>query len=174
MPFWLEGWTGDNAGDIVGREPNTLLLTLTDDGQDFPDGLWEKGEALEGMPWYWMIGVTCLTPGARSAIATDIKYFPHAGVSAFAIEVAEIAWGGEEDLHPWEPGVHLFAVDMVAYQGLSSATTLATAVIHPSVKRMSLEPGKATSALLSYTQRLRQRTGVSESGRRQVVRAERL
>jgi len=95
VPFWLEGFTGDNAGDIVGRRPNTLLVTYTSDGEEFPDGFWEKGEALEGMPWYWMIGVACLTPGARSAIAIHVEKVDY--LDGYAIEVAEIEWGGEKD-----------------------------------------------------------------------------
>ena len=159
MGFSLEGWTGDNAGEIVGRKPNTLLITLTTDGSyfvDWPEGLYQKGEALGGVPWYYNIGVACLTPGARSAIAAHVEFIKDA--DAYAIEVAEIEWGGEEELKPWEPGVHLFAVEMWAFQGPASATTLATAVIHPSLRRVNLtEGGQAVSALLSQAERIRRR-----------------
>ena len=31
MEYWLEGWSGDNAG-VVGRVPNTLLVAISGAG----------------------------------------------------------------------------------------------------------------------------------------------
>jgi hypothetical protein len=45
--FSLEGWTGDNADEVVGRKPNTLLVALTSDGDvgvDWPSGPYENGK----------------------------------------------------------------------------------------------------------------------------------
>ena len=132
MAFWLDRWAGDHAGNVVGREPNTLLVAVTTDAPMLPAGLFQKGD-LDGIPWYWNCWVECLTPNARDAIATKIT----STGNVFAIEVREIDWGEGKD--PWAPGVHLFSVDLLADEGNRSAT-IATAVISDSDKQFRLAP----------------------------------
>jgi hypothetical protein len=119
--FWLDGWAGDNAGKVVGREPNTLLVAVTTTDYTLPPGgLFKKGY-LDGVPYYYECWVDCLTPNARPAIATNVAFLG----TVYAIEVMEMDWGDGKD--PWAPGVHLFSVGL-GEEGTESAT-LATAVI---------------------------------------------
>jgi hypothetical protein len=139
VAFELDGWAGDHAGSVVGREPNTLLTALTtSDPSSAPVGLSQKAD-LDGTPWYVYCWVECLTPNARHAIATEITRLGEANV--FEIEVTEVDWGDGKDA--WAAGVHLFGVSLA--EGHNRCATIATAVITDTVRR--LDP-RATHDLL--------------------------
>lgn len=133
MGIWLDSWVGDHAGQVVGRQRNRLLISLTHTDGHFPAGLHQVGD-FQGTPWYFNFYVTCLTPGSRDAIATAIT---DVGDYVWSVELAEVDWG--EGLAPWEPGVHLFSSMLLAPGGQQSGT-IGTAVIDESVKRIRYEP----------------------------------
>jgi len=108
MGIWLGSWAGDHAGAVEGRQPNRLLISLTHTDGTFPPGLFKKGD-LGGVPWYFDVNVTCLTPGVREAIATTVD---DVGDYVWSIEVAEVDWSSGKA--PWKPGVHLFSVMLLA------------------------------------------------------------
>lgn len=135
MGLWLEGWTGDNAGPIAGRKPNTLLVSATFTRDDRPSGIMDTPEEI-GRYALPNLFVDCLTPKARHAVVVDIEW--SSGLTdAWSLEVAEVAYG--PDLNPWQPGVHLFAVHTSVHSGSDPiyTTTLATAVIESSVRRLA-------------------------------------
>ena len=129
MGIWLEGWAGDHAGRVQGRQANRLLVALTHTDGTFPSGIFQKGD-LDGIPWYFDMYVTCLTPGTREAIATAVD---DVGDYVWSIEVAEVDWGTGK--HQWDPGIHLLSVMLLAGGGHQSGT-IATAVIDEGVKRI--------------------------------------
>ncbi len=130
MGIWINGWQGDHAGKVIGRQPNRLLISLTHTDGSFPTGLLEKGE-LDGIPWYFGVNVTCLTPGARGAVATVVE---KVGDYVWSIELAEVDWG--DGKAPWAEGVQLFSVMLLANGGHQSGT-IATAEIDATVKRIA-------------------------------------
>ena len=151
MGLWLEGWTGDNAGRIAGRKPNTLLVSATFTPNDYPAGIMDAPFEIGPFPLP-NLSVDCLTPNARHAEVVDIQWSKGL-TDAWSLEVAEIAYG--PGLDPWEPGVHLFAVHTSAHSGPEPiyATTLATAVIESSVRRIAFaEPGEAADHLHALEQ----------------------
>jgi hypothetical protein len=121
MAFWLEGWSGDNAGEVIGREANSLLVAFTTEGGEYPPGLFLQSDAL-GFTSYYECFVECLTPNARSAIATDISI---AGGGLVTIRLAELDLGASKE--PWAKGIHLFGVSL--YDKGNESTTFATALI---------------------------------------------
>jgi hypothetical protein len=133
MGFWLEGWSGDNAGKVVGRAANRLLVTITHTDGTFPTGYYKKGD-LFGTPWHYETLVTCLTPGAREAIATSVEAVNNEPY-VLSIELAEVDYGGNKTA--WEPGVHLFSVRLVGTNG-NQATALTSAIIDDRLKRVDL------------------------------------
>jgi hypothetical protein len=158
MAYWLSGWAGDHAGNVIGREPNRLLITVTvDDGSLLPAGLFQKGD-LDGTPWYWKCWVECLTPNARDAIATHVDFVG----DAFSITVAEWDWGQGKD--PWAPGVHLFSVRMADQWGDSG--TFATAVIADGLTRFDPKRVQALGPAIWQTFRDRKRAAAYEAGHR--------
>jgi hypothetical protein len=46
---WLNGWAGDNAGSVVGRQPNTALVAVSFTSGDYPQvfDTWD----LDGTTW---------------------------------------------------------------------------------------------------------------------------
>jgi hypothetical protein len=129
MPFWLESWAGDNAGEVVGREPNMLLISITTEGLGYPLGLFQNSK-IGGFRVYPNCYVDCLTPNAGSAAAIDVE--SRAG-NVFAIGLAQLGFGDPE---PWDPGVHLFAVSL-GREG-NESSTIATAVITDEVPHVDL------------------------------------
>ena len=129
MGIWLQAWAGDHAGMVQGRQPNRLLVALTHTDATFPAALFQKGD-LNGVPWYFNVYVTCLTPGAREAMAIAVA---EAGDYVWSIEVAEVDWGTGKD--PWQPGVHLFSVMLLAPGGHQSGT-IATGIVDDNVRRV--------------------------------------
>jgi len=57
MGVWLQGWAGDNAGPLVGRDPNRLLVAVTISDGQYPMALYEHGD-LGGHPWFFDLYVT--------------------------------------------------------------------------------------------------------------------
>jgi hypothetical protein len=117
MAIWLAGWSGDNAGAVVGRQNNRLLVSLTISDGTFPPGLFQRGD-LQGTPWYFDIYVSCLTPGSRDAIAVACDQQGDSYV--WSIQVAEVDWGLGKA--PWQPGINLFSVMLLAAGGHQSGT----------------------------------------------------
>ena len=151
MAVWLDGWAGDNAGKIVGRKPNTLLITASTSAPTVghPPGLYESGQELDGglvdFPGCY---VECQTPNSRAALAININLAPYRmalqGGDAWEIELAELDLGYlRMDLpnEPWRPGVHLFSVGVYQdpEQSDNRASTMATAVIDDKVPRLGSE-----------------------------------
>jgi len=133
--YSITGWAGDHAGSVIGRKPNTLLISVTQSfeagysGPVGPSGLYETRD-LGGVPWYPKCFVQCLTPNTLSAFATKITNDHGYWGNVFEIEVRPIDWGRGED--PWAPGVHLFSVTVGDYPpqgGFAVSGTIATAVI---------------------------------------------
>jgi len=133
--YSISGWAGDHAGSVVGRKPNTLLISVNASVEGgfgsttmMPSGLYLKQD-LGGVPWYPKCAVQCLTPNALGAFATKITSINGWGY-VYAIEVRPIDWGRGGD--PWVAGVHLFSVILGDYPsngGVIQASTIATAVI---------------------------------------------
>jgi len=129
MPRWLKGWAGDNAGEVVGREPNRLLISITMEGLGYPDGLLQREEIGE-FTVYPNCDVDCLTPNAGRAAAINVEL--RAG-NVLAIGLAQLGLGDPE---PWDPGVPLFAVTLGSEGNVSS--TIATAVITDELPHIDL------------------------------------
>lgn len=132
MAIWLAGWTGDNAGPVVGRQNNRLLISLTISDGNFPPGLFQRGN-LGGFPWYFDVYVSCLTPGSQDAIAIACDQQNDSYV--WSIEVAEVDWGLGKAL--WQPGINLFSVMLLAPGGQQSGT-IVTANIDENVTRIDM------------------------------------
>ena len=132
MAIWLASWAGDNAGAVIGRQNNRLLVSLTISDGTFPSGLFQRGD-LNGTPWYFDIYVSCLTPGARDAIAIACDQQNDSYV--WSIEVAEVDWGLGKA--PWQPGINLFSVMLLAAGGHQSGT-VATTTIDDNVTRIDM------------------------------------
>jgi hypothetical protein len=139
MAFWLDGWCGDNAGEVTGREPNTLLVALTTEAGEYPPGLFLHSDAL-GFTSYYECSVDCLTANARDAVATSISFL---GGNLVAIQLAELELGGGKE--PWAKGIHLFGVSL-NNKGNQSAT-FATAFISGEVA--SVKPSRTALWALS-------------------------
>lgn len=129
MGLWLNSWAGDHAGTTVGRQANRALISLTHTDGTFPPGLILKGD-LGGVPYYYELYVSCLTPGARDAAAIAVD---DVGDYVWSIEVAEVDWGLGKA--PWQPGVHLFSVMLLAGGGHQSGT-IATVIVDDKVRRI--------------------------------------
>ena len=128
MGIWLNAWSGDNAGSVIGRQPNRLLIPLTHSDGTFPPGLVEHGK-LGKVEWYYGLYVTCLTPGTREAIAITAD---RVGDYVWSVELAEVDW--DEGKAPWQPGVHLFSAMLLAPVGHQSGT-IGTVVVDENVIR---------------------------------------
>lgn len=131
MAIWLGAWSGDNAGPVVGRQANRLLVSLTHSDGTFPPGIFEHG-TLGKVTWYYDLYVTCLTPGARDAIAVSVD---KVGDYVWSVELAEVDW--EDGKSPWEPGIHLFSAMLLAPVGHQSGV-IGTAVIDDALRRYRL------------------------------------
>lgn len=131
MAIWLGSWAGDHAGKVEGRQHNRLLISLTHSDGTFPSGIFQKGD-LNGVPWYFNMYVTCLTPNSRYAIATSVDKI---GDYVWSVEMAEVDWGDGKD--PWKPGVHLFSAMLLANGGHQSGV-IGTVIIDKSVKRIDM------------------------------------
>lgn len=129
MGIWLGSWAGDNAGIVEGRQRNRILVSLTHTDGTFPTGIFQKGD-LDGIPWYFDLYVTCLTPGSRDAIAISVD---DVGDYVWSVEVAEVDWGLGKA--PWKPGVHLFSVMLLAGGGHQSGT-IGTCIVDERVARV--------------------------------------
>jgi len=68
------------------------------------------------VPWYYDLSVTCLTPGARDAIAVTVD---DVGDTVWSVEVAEVDLGMGEA--PWSTGVHLFSAKLLAPAAIGPA-----------------------------------------------------
>jgi hypothetical protein len=137
MAIWLQGWNGDNAGSIVGRLPNQLLVALTITDGTVPSGLFARGD-LNGVPWYFDMEVSCLTPGTRHAGAIDVK---EVGDYVWSVQLAEVDFG--DGRAPWTPGIQLFSLRLWVNGGNESGT-IASATIDGSVTRIDathIRPG---------------------------------
>jgi hypothetical protein len=130
MTIEINAWAGDNAGNVSRREPNRLLVTFAGELTYAHSSKFFSRSDLDGVPIFWNLRIACMTPGARSAFATDVKH-PSGGAQAqaFSIEVAQVDWGWGD---PWQPGVHIFeiAVSETDYVWVSA---IATAVIDDNV-----------------------------------------
>lgn len=123
MAFWINGWSGDGAGTVVGREPYRALFSLTHSEGDFPIGIHQSGD-LDGITWYYNFSTTCLTPGAMPAIVTNVI---DVGDYVWSAEVTPHDWGGT-DAANWAPGVHLFSLMLFGPDGNQSGT-IATVIV---------------------------------------------
>jgi hypothetical protein len=144
MGYWLEGWTGDNAGPTVGRKPNTLLVTeIASEGHKTT--AFRYSVQVQGKPWYPYLYVSCLTPGAKEAVVTGVEGNVGGYFSVWSVELTEADFGVGDH---WTSGVHIFSVAVnVSNVGGAErpfATTLATAVIDERVPKVDFnEPGVA-------------------------------
>src|SRR5205814_7556635 len=102
---WLNGWAGDNAGSVVGRQPNTALVAVSCTSGDYPQvfDTWD----LDGTTWYPYISAECLTPGVMPAIVTNIE--KSVDLFMWSLQVTPSNYGGGTPSNvAWKPGVHLF------------------------------------------------------------------
>jgi hypothetical protein len=136
MGIWLEGWAGDHAGQVDGRQPNRLLVAVTQTDLDFIDGFFDhEDEIFGGVPWYLNIHVSCLTPSSRFAIAVGIHDI---GERLYSIEVAEVDFGNATD-SPWKSGVHLFSLHLYSHNYWGDASTITTVIVDDKVKRIDTQ-----------------------------------
>lgn len=159
----LEGYTADVAGAVVGREPNTLLVTFTTEieSANWPGDLFDSAE-IAGMEVFYNFDVSCVKRDSFDAWVTDVRAMSLN--FSYELEVTQVNWGKgmtpESGIvvfgtSPWEPGVNLFsvAVDRWFYPVRVRASTFATAVVHESVKLVNLtEVGQAAFALKTIEQ----------------------
>lgn len=129
MGIWLNGWDGDHAGKVVGRQTNRILVSLTHTDATFPTGLFKTAQ-LGGLTVYPDVNVICLTPTSREAMATSVE---QVGGYVWSIEAVEVDWGTGKK--PWKLGVNLFSVMLLASVGHQSGT-IATVVIDKHVKKI--------------------------------------
>jgi hypothetical protein len=156
MGIWIEGFTGDAAGKVVGREPNTLLVTVS---RDVANGLADPLSTVKigDVEVFQSFHLTCLTAGSLDAWVTRVRVFGTYR-SVYELRVAQVDLGLGEGVDrevafvPWEPGVHLFSVIIFALNEPMGRylSTFATAVINKKVKQIGLtEPGEAARALMA-------------------------
>lgn len=146
MGYWLTGWTGDNAGEVIGREPNTLLVA-----ESASDAQWSSAfmypVQVQGRKEYPYLYVDCLTPGSRRVRVWEAKRISSSwNALAWSLELVEVDMG--DDKAPWEPGVHVFSLGVSSSVNFKPgfaplATTLATAVIERVRKVDLTSPGEA-------------------------------
>jgi hypothetical protein len=130
--FSLDGWAGDHAGAVIGRQPNRLLLTVSQTGGTSPPGLFQSAD-FQGVRWFYNLFVSCLTPNSRNAFAVGVTSIAN---NTWSILLAEVDFLGGRD--PWEPGIQLFSV--MLGQGGDQSTTLLTALIDEAVPRIEYQP----------------------------------
>jgi hypothetical protein len=123
MAIWLNAWAGDNAGNVMGRQPYRALVALTITDGSWPVALVQSGD-LEGTPWFFNIYATCLTPGSMSAVVTDVEFV---GDYVYSLKVQPWQFGDEQKA-AWEPGVHLFSIMMLGGGG-SQSGAIASVVV---------------------------------------------
>jgi hypothetical protein len=131
MALWLDGWAGDHAGNVVGRNPNTLLVAASFERETGPPANIDMTQEWGGITIHPAFFVDCLSPNAAPAYVTKIRYI--AGQPTYEAELAMIedpAW-----TH-WAPGVHLFTVQLHDRE-YNWAHTFATAVINDDVSRLT-------------------------------------
>lgn len=140
--IWLQGWTGDQAGNVEGRQPNRLLIALSLSDGTFPTGWYLQGQ-LDGITDYPYIAVACLAPGSRYAMATAVDQAGYQGL-VYSIKLAEVDFGAGDT--PWVTGVNLFSVTL-AMDGGNQASTIATALIDDNVQRITFTGGQTASLI---------------------------
>ena len=124
MSLCLNGWAGDHAGSVVGRQPYTALISITNTTIDFPylalstrqdigRTVWHPGQTF----LYPYIKATCLTPGAVPALVTKVDpiddFYIYSNTNVYSLAVTP--WGFERDIgkiETWKPGVHLFSIEI--------------------------------------------------------------
>jgi hypothetical protein len=125
--MWLNAWAGDNAGEVLGRQPYQALLAVTYTDADLPAALFQNGD-LDGTTWYFNISATCLTPGSMSAIVTNVDY----SAETYALELTPWQFSNTPT-GEWQPGVHLFSISMLGANANVSCA-IATVVVPPKSK----------------------------------------
>ena len=135
MAIWLNGWSGDNAGAVQGRQPYRALISLTITDGTWPVALIQSGD-LDGTTWFYNIYATCLTPGSMSAIVTHVEDI---GDYVYSLRVHPWQFGDEQKA-AWEPGVHLFSVMMLGGGGSQSAAI--ASVVVPAKRGDAARPAK--------------------------------
>jgi hypothetical protein len=125
--MWLNAFSGDN-GQIIGREPYRAIVGVTYTNGEVPLGLFKSGD-LDGTTWYWEIEAACLTPGAMAAIVTGVDFVTPSVVS---LEVTPYQFSNTPT-GVWQPGIHLFAIEMMGVGANQSGVT-ATVVVPPKNK----------------------------------------
>lgn len=117
MAIWLNGWTGDNAGPVVGRQNYTALISLTITDATYPVALFQKGD-VDGTSWYFNITAKCLAPNSMYAIVTDVE-----DLGGYVFSLTVIPWHfGKTPQGEWQPGVNLFSIMMLGGGGSQSGT----------------------------------------------------
>ncbi len=142
MAFWINGWNGDAAGTVMGREPYRALISLTHSEGDFPIGIHQSGD-LDGVTWYYNFSATCLTPGSMSAIVTKVE---DVGDYVWSVEVTPHDFGGDSGAN-WAPGVHLFSLMLFGPDGNQSGTIATVIVPKKSMKPVPATPLRAQKML---------------------------
>lgn len=135
MAIWLNGWTGDNAGPIIGRQNYRALISLTHTDGSWPVALIQKGD-LEGTPWYFNITAVNLAPDSMYAIVTDVD-----DLGGYVYSLTVKPWQFSNTPHgEWQPGVNLFSIMMLGGGGSQSGTI--ASVIVPTKKAQAVRPFK--------------------------------
>lgn len=143
MAFWINGWNGDAAGTVMGREPYRALISLTHSEGDFPIGIHQSGD-LDGITWYYNFSATCLTPGSMPAIVTKVV---DVGDYVWSVEVTPHDWG-DKDATNWAPGVHLFSLMLYGPDGNQSGTIATVIVPKKTMKAVPATPVMAQKMLV--------------------------
>jgi hypothetical protein len=131
MGSWLGAWSGDNAGPVVGRESNRLLISLTITDGMYPAAAFQSGD-FHGTRWYFNMYVANLTRDSRPAIVTAAEGF--GSNYTWSLELAEVDWG-DPTKQPWASGVQLFSVMILGGAG-SQSGVIASAIVTDDVRRI--------------------------------------
>ena len=141
MAYTLTGWAGDNAGPVIGRRANELLVSTTEDLRSFTDAFWKSVVIPGGLHWFLNLRIECLTDGATWGMVTGVRKLTG---EVYALELTMV---NSESGRAWAPGVHLFSVSIYAppydqARGLTDSWysgTFATAVIDRHLRHHNLD-----------------------------------
>jgi hypothetical protein len=154
MGFWLNGFQGDNAGAIVGRVPNQLVVAFTTSGDAYLSNFELEHYEWQGQQVYADIEVQCLTPGTNPALAVNVQQKE----SVLLIGLAQ--WDAGQT--PWAPAVHLFSVGLngngSTIDSYGSSFVIVTAVIDNNLPTITFDDLNASDAFMILKQaRVRRR-----------------
>lgn len=141
MTWWLDGWTGDNAGPVQGREFYRAFVRVVVDGPQQPQQFCKKTTTVGGIKYHSDMWAAFLGGLPVYALVTDVKFL--AGWS-MSLEVTPVGTGHQKV--ELTPGVHLVAISAFEQimtsptSGWNHRTTTFASVIVPEKARLRKPP----------------------------------